>query len=80
MRIDDDLVAVSAADSASENITTTNDRKLKSWIKKLPSNEKDGIIFRLINENNPHLGNELQQKFRNELSDKHNQKTVFVFI
>lgn len=75
MRIDDDLIAVSAAASASENKIPTDDKKLKSWIKNLSSNKKDEIIFRLINENDPHLGNELQQKFQNELSDKAPQKT-----
>ena len=75
MRIDNDLIAVSAAASVSKNKTLTDDKKLKSWIKKLPSNEKDEIVFRLINENDPHLGNELQQKFQNELSDKHTKKT-----
>lgn len=75
MRIDNDLIAVSAAASVSKNKTLTDDKKLKSWIKKLSSNEKDEIVFRLINENDPHLGNELQQKFQNELSDKHNKKT-----
>ena len=74
MRIDKDLIAVSAADSVSKNKTPTDDKKLKSWIKNLPSNKKDEIIFRLINENDPHLGNELQQKFQNEFSDKGTQK------
>ncbi len=75
MRIDNDLIAVAAAASASENKTPTDDKKLKSWIKNLPSNKKDEIIFRLINENDPHLGSELQQKFQNELSDKGTKKT-----
>ena len=75
MRIDNDLITVSAIDSVTKNETLPNDNKLKSWIKKLPSNEKDEIIFRLIYKNDPHLGNELQQKFKNKLSDKHTQKT-----
>jgi FtsZ-interacting cell division protein YlmF len=75
MRIDSDLIAVAATNSASKHKTVADDQKLKSWIKNLPSNEKDEIIFRLINENDPHLGNELQQQFQNALSNKSPQKT-----
>jgi len=74
MRIDNDLIAVAAANSAIKNKTVTDDKKLKSWIKNIPSSEKDEIIFRLINGNDPHLGNELQQQFQSALSDKGTQK------
>jgi len=70
MRLDKDLIQVAAENSIAEQKLVQNDQKLKIWISGLPNSEKDTIIFRLINDNDPHIGNELFQQFRKTLSIK----------
>jgi len=70
MRLNKDLIQVAAENSIAEQKSVQNDQKLKIWIDGLPNSEKDTIIFRLINDNDPHLGNELLQLFRKTLSMK----------
>ena len=70
MRLDKDLIQVAAENSIAEQESVQNDQKLKIWISGLPNSEKDTIIFRLINDNDPHIGNELLQRFRKTLSIK----------
>jgi hypothetical protein len=54
MRLDKDLIQVAAENSIAEQKSVQNDQKLKIWIGGLPNSEKDKIIFRLINDNDPH--------------------------
>lgn len=70
MRLDKDLIQVAAENSIAEQKPVQHDQKLKIWIGGLPNSEKDRIIFRLINDNDPHIGNELLQRFRKTLSIK----------
>jgi hypothetical protein len=70
MRIDTDLIEVAAENSAAEQKPVKDDKQLKSWIGELSSIEKDEILFRLISNNDPHLGNELLQRFNKLLSDR----------
>jgi hypothetical protein len=70
MRLDKDLIQVAAENSIAEQKLVQNGQKLKIWISRLPNSEKDTIIFRLINDNDPHIGNELLQRFRKTLSIK----------
>ena len=70
MRLDKDLIQVAAENSIAEQKSVQNDQKLKIWIGGLPNSEKDTIIFRLINDNDPHIGNGLLQRFRKTLSIK----------
>lgn len=77
MRLDKDLIQVAAENSIAEQKSVQNDQKLKNWVSGLPNSEKDTIIFRLINANDPHIGNELLQRFRKTLSiqdTKNNEK------
>ena len=67
MRIDPDLVSVASKNSVSKGPKTHNQKALKSWIKNLPAKEKDDIMFRLIKDNDPHLGTELKQRFLNSI-------------
>ncbi len=69
MRIDTDLVAVAAGNSTSEN-RHADPKVLKTWIGNLTEGEQNDILFRLIGENNPHLGTELELQFRQTISDK----------
>jgi len=75
MRIDTDLVAVASGNSTSEN-RHADPKVLKTWIENLPEEEKNDILFRLIGENNPHLGNELELRFRQTISDKDNDEAT----
>jgi len=74
MRLDKDLIQVAAENSIAEQKSVQNDQKLKIWIDGLPNSEKNTIIFRLINDNDPHIGNELLQRFRKTLSIKDTKK------
>ena len=73
MRIDTDLIAVAAENSTSEGRQTDPDG-LKTWIHKLPANEKDDILFRLVETPSPHLGAELRQRFQQTASAEANSK------
>ena len=75
MRIDTDLVAVAAGNSTSEN-RHADPKVLKTWIGNLTEEEKNDILFRLIGENNPHLGTELELRFRQTISDKDNAEAT----
>ncbi|MDU9048851.1 MAG: hypothetical protein Q3M30_08355 [Candidatus Electrothrix sp. Rat3] len=70
MRLDKDLIQVAAEKSIAEQKSIQNDQKLKIWIDELPKSEKNTIIFRLINDGDPHIGNELLQRFSKTLSKK----------
>lgn len=70
MRLDKDLIQVAVENSIAEQKSVQNDQKLKIWIGGLPNSEKDTIIFQLINDNDPHIGNELLQRFQKSLSIK----------
>lgn len=69
MRIDDDLIAVAAENSISED-RQTDTKALKKWIRYLPENEKDDILIRLVAAPSPHLGIELMQRFQQKMSTK----------
>jgi hypothetical protein len=69
MRIDPDLIAVAAENSASEN-RETDPEAIKSWIHSLPVSEKDDILFRLVEAPGAHLGAELKHRFLKSISSK----------
>ena len=75
MRIDTDLVAVAAENSTSEN-RHADPKVLKTWIGNFTEGEKNDILFRLIGENNPHLGTELELRFRQTISNKDNAEAT----
>ncbi len=64
MRLDKDLIQVAAENSVADQKSVQNNQKLKNWIGGLPNSEKDTIIFGLINDNDPHIGNVLLQRFQ----------------
>ncbi len=68
MRIDTDLIAVAAENSAAKKKTKKDDEVLKNWTRSLSANEKNEIIFRLVNDNDPHLGMELAQEFQKSMT------------
>ena len=73
IRIDTDLVAVAAENSASKDLHQAIDQKaLSVWLSNLPEKEKDNILVRLIKDHDPHLGAELVQRYQQSLSIKEN--------
>ena len=75
MRIDTDLIAVAAENSASEDRQAEHQEKLKSWISNLPEKEKDEILFRMVKANDPYAGTELMQRFQQAVPVKDNYKS-----
>ncbi|MBU0990237.1 MAG: hypothetical protein KJ823_08610, partial [Proteobacteria bacterium] len=71
MRIDADLVAVAAENSASKELHQAIDQKaLSGWISNLPEKEKDDALLRLIKDHDPHLTAELVQRYQQTVSIK----------
>ena len=68
MRIDTDLIAVAAENSASKDRQAEYQNELGPWISNLPEKEKDEILFRMVKDHDPHLGNELMQRFQQTAS------------
>jgi hypothetical protein len=64
MRIDTDLIAVAAENSASKDRQAEYQNELRAWISNLPEKEKDKILFRMGKDHDPHLGTELMQRFQ----------------
>jgi hypothetical protein len=73
MRIESDLIAVTAENSVSKD-RQTDHKALKKWIHNLPENEKDDILIRLVEAPSPHLRTELIQRFQQIVSTKDNSK------
>jgi hypothetical protein len=73
MRIDTDLIAVSAENSTSED-RQTDPKALKNWIRNLSEHEKDDILFQVVEAPRPHLRTELMQRFQQAVSTKDNSK------
>ena len=69
MRIDTDLITVAAENSESAD-QKADKQALKNWIGNFTEGEKNDILFRLIGENNFHLGTELRLRFQQSVSDK----------
>jgi hypothetical protein len=75
MRIDTDLIAVAAENSASEDRQAEHQKRLKSWISNLPEKEKDEILFHMVKANDPYAGTELMRRFRQAVPVKDNYKS-----
>jgi hypothetical protein len=60
--IDDDLIEVAARASSRTTENTANRKKLESWVRELPEDEKDTLLLRLLDDD-PQLGTELRTRF-----------------
>ncbi|QSQ28392.1 hypothetical protein JY651_35575 [Pyxidicoccus parkwayensis] len=56
-------VATAASPHAAARLSPSRD-VLAAWVKALPSQEKDALLLRLVEGQDPHLGAELLQRFR----------------
>ena len=59
--IDGDLIEVAARASSKATEDTVKRKKLESWVRELPMDEKDKLLLRLLNDD-PQLGTELRKK------------------
>jgi hypothetical protein len=64
LRVDGDLIAVAAEQSAPLDAARPSRHELAQWIGGLPDSEKNDLLLRLVTEGDPHLGAELLQRFR----------------
>jgi hypothetical protein len=62
LRIDSDLIAAAAEQSAAQPNTSLSSREVTAWISKLPIGEKDALLARLIADDELHLVIELQRQ------------------
>jgi hypothetical protein len=69
--IDDDLIAVAAEHSAPLDQAIPPAQALTQWIQTFTDTEKDRLLLRLLQEDNPHLRAELLQRFRKEHAPPH---------
>ncbi len=62
LRIDSDLVAAAAECSPGEQAANLSKKEIDAWVLNLPSTEKDAILVRMIDGDDPHLAAELRQR------------------
>jgi hypothetical protein len=62
LRIDGDLMAAAAERSPGEQPANLTGEEIGVWLLNLPSKDKDTILARLIDGNDPHLAAELRQR------------------
>lgn len=62
LRIDSDLIAAAAECSPGEQAARLSKKEIGAWVLNLPSTEKDALLVRLINGEDPHLATELLQR------------------
>ena len=60
--IDADLIAAAAERSPDEQVSTSSRKEIDEWVRALPSAEKDAIVLRLIDGDDPHLPAEVRQR------------------
>lgn len=68
--IDADLIAAAAERSPDEQLFTASRKEIDEWVRTLPSAEKDAIVVRLIDADDPHLPAEVRQRAIFEVSGR----------
>ena len=67
LSIDTDLISA-AAERSPEQVSTPSRKEIDEWVRTLRSAEKDAIIVRLIDGDDPHLGAEIRRRAIFEVS------------
>jgi hypothetical protein len=62
LRIDSDIIAAAAEQSAGQPNTSLSSRQVADWISTLPATEKDTLLARVIAGDDPHLVTKLQRQ------------------
>ncbi|UCH24907.1 MAG: hypothetical protein JSV66_13275 [Trueperaceae bacterium] len=81
LRIDSDLIAAAAERSPGKRATALSREEIRAWIAALPVAEKDELLFRLVEGDDPNLAVVLEQRATLELrggseSDRGARRTV----
>jgi hypothetical protein len=66
IRLDKDLIAVAAQNSARHDDTGPTTADIASWVKGLPAAEKDTLILRILHGDDAHLRTELLRRVRGQ--------------
>lgn len=66
LRIDFDLIAAAAESSVMEQSAAPSRKRIDEWVRSLRSEDKDAIITRLIEGDDPHLSVEVRQRATRE--------------
>src|SRR5207302_2954857 len=63
LRIDSDLLAVVVEASPSQKLRSADRTAMAAWVASLPASEKDDLLVRMMEGNDPHIGTELRSRF-----------------
>jgi hypothetical protein len=66
LRIDEDLIAVAAERSDTRSPERPSREEWVAWIRRLPDSEKEALLLRAAEGQDPHLSGELLQRFRRD--------------
>ena len=66
--IDADLIVAAAEHSPEQQVSTPSRKAIDEWVRTLPSAEKDAIVVRLIDGDDPHLSAEVRRRAIFEIS------------
>lgn len=66
LRLDRDLIAAAAESSLHKETAIISRQEIVQWIQHLSTQEKEAILFRVIERDDPHLGVEFRQRVRIE--------------
>ena len=66
--IDPDLIAAAAESSADGQLPTPSKNEIEIWVRSLPSADKEAIITRLVDGDEPHIAAEVRQRAVSEIT------------
>jgi hypothetical protein len=66
LRIDPELIAVAAQASPQARTPSANRQEMAAWVASLPTKEKDGLLVRLMDGGDMHIGAELLSRFNRQ--------------
>jgi len=66
LRIDPELIAVAAQASPQARTPSANRQEMAAWVASLPTKEKDGLLVRLMDGGDLHIGAELLSRFNRQ--------------
>jgi hypothetical protein len=74
--IDADLIAAAAERSSEQQVATPSRTEIDAWVRALPSAEKDAIVVRLIEGDDPHLSAQVRQRAIFEVSGRRSDERL----
>ncbi len=74
--IDADLIAAAAERSPEQQVSSPSRKEIDEWVRTLPSAEKDAIVVRLIDGDDPHLSSEVRRRAIFEISGRRSDERL----